>query len=429
MPTTHLVDNVELETAIASVVVNPSSQPQNGAKVVTDYYDPADGTNLTRARAAAIAAAGQGGAVCYPPRAGGYGYLAPTQPLERQYHYGFQTRFYDSDDTEAMTNAQYALPGFTGSALMHWSNPGAARGAVFDKMGWVGLGDTTGTLNAFDFGPANSGGERSVEVNNCQMMGFGGAAFAGHMWVVNGFNNHISRCGYGIRPISGAYGSSCQMLDCQFEKGFIYFTRSHCVDLSGSAQHGQIMFTTMRMERAGTQVSGNVIDPNSNRDPNAVAIYATRLSVMGLTNISTDANAGGDFKFVGAVDEGSVNNVTGTALQLKRSGTGNNVDTELPAVWLDRCKRVNLSGLITFGDPNDGGTGRSAPQHGVWMNRAYYSTWDGTAELASGTSVQATVYDKMPALATVWGTQENNFRSYVRDPNFNGWQPIAMGTA
>lgn len=428
---------VTSRTTVAGIVAygGGGSQPQNGAKVITDaaYYDPASGQNFTAARAAATTDAGAGGAVFYPPRSAGYGFASEFQPLERQLHYGLATGFYDSDDTEALSGgACYALSGYSGAAMVRYSNTAVGRGARFQNMMFVGLGDTAGTnLNCFDFGAPGSGGERSVRITDCEFMGFSGAVLCGHMWVVETQGCFVSRVGNFVRPVSGggsagAANASSQALDCKFGGfGYVYYSYHHAFDFSGSAQHGQIQISNVRVERTGS----TPLTSDDYRDQNASAIYATRLSVMGITNMSTDANGGPDIKFVGAVDEGSVNNVTGSDLQLKRGGQGNLVDSDLPAVWLDRCKAVSLRGLITFGKPGDssGGVTRNSPQHGVWMNRAYYSTWDGTSEIGSG-NTQATLYAKMPATSTVSGTQEDNFRSYIRDARYNAWQPILMGS-
>lgn len=424
--------------AIATFVkstYNPASggsQPQAGGYNLDAYYDAADGTNWTPALTAAIAAAPKGYPIFYPTRAGGRGILAPFQVKERCKLYSFQTGFYDSDDTEALDNALYALPGFAGTAMYRHADTSVGRGAQFENIMMVGLGDgASAQLNAFDFGPPGSGGERSVKIKGSQFMGFSGAVLCGHMWVVETEGCFVSRVGNFVRPVSGggtngAPNASSQALDCKFGGfGYVYYSYHHAFDFSGSAQHGQIQISNLRVERTGS----TPLTSEDYRDQAASAIYATRLSVLGITNMSTDANSGPDIKFVGAVDEGSVNNVTASDLQLKRGGQGNLVDTDLPAVWLDRCKAVSLRGLITFGKPGDssGGTTRNSPQHGVWMNRAYYSTWDGTSEIGSG-NTQATLYAKMPAASTVSGTQEDNFRSYVRDARYNAWQPILMGS-
>lgn len=214
--------------AIASFVkstYNPAtggSQPQAGGYVIDAYYDAADGSNWTPALTDVIAAAPKGYPIVLPTRAGGRGLSAPFQLKERQMLYGFQTGFYDSDDIEALDNALYCLPGFSGATMYRHADTSIGRGARFRDLMFVGLGDgAAAQLNCFDFGAPGSGGERSVKIKDCQFMGFSGAVLCGHMWVVETEGCFVSRVGNFVRPVSGggtngAPNASSQALDCKF---------------------------------------------------------------------------------------------------------------------------------------------------------------------------------------------------------------------
>lgn len=130
------------------------------------------------------------------------------------------------DETPTVNSALKATAGFTGSALVHLDTPSTGRGVTFRNLMFIGLGDSTGSLNGMDLGPASGGGERG-QSTECQFMLFGGAAVAGHMWVVDIRDSHISRCGYGIRPQSGAGGNACSAFDNRWIGNQIYFTHHH----------------------------------------------------------------------------------------------------------------------------------------------------------------------------------------------------------
>ncbi len=390
-------------------------------ELVTDYSGQVSGSDWRTAIVAARDAAGVGGTVAFPYLAGGYGLSASVQPLERQRWIGTHSPLYDWDNSPNTSCYLKALSGFTGGGLIHYTSTSVGRGALIQGLGFVGLGDATGALNGIDFGPA-SGAERSVMVRDCQFYQFGGAALAGHMWVIDLENLHITRCGYGIRPASGAAGTSCQALDNRWNRLQIYFTFHHGISLDGAAEHGQIAMSNIRSERAGTTV-GTTVDPNSNRDQTACGMYVTRASVIQMVNYNTDANAGPGLKMVGAVNNGSVNNVTGNII-LKRDNTGDNATTVGPGLWVEQTTYVHLIGKITYGDPNDGGAGYTAPQRGVWSGGNNWFVWDGTVQLETTGNggpgnTQAVAYAIVPTASAVGGVAPvASYQSPARDPRY-----------
>lgn len=417
-----------VRTTVASIVAygGGGSTPANGAKVITDYYNAADGSDWGNARTAAHTAAGSGGKVVYPPRTGGYGFTAPWIPaagMERQIVEGSHSPMYDWDNSAATQNAWVALAGFTGAGMIHISNPTNGRGCTIRNLAFVGLGDTTATLNGIDFGPA-SGGERSWMVEECQFMQFGAAALAGHMWVVDLRDSHISRCGYGIRSASGAAGAACAVFDNRWTGGMIYFTYHHAIafDNTGTYQAGQIDISDMRIERAGTTV-GTTVDPNTNRDQDAYAIYANNVTALQLGGISTDACAGGALKF-DATSQGKVNNVIGSTLILKRDGTGDNATDTRASVFCRATDYVDLGYKVTYGDPNDGGAGRTAPWRGFataannWLQLRGSVQMETTGNGGPG-NTQALAYSAIAGGAV-------NFQSYAQDPRYNAGAQFAL---
>lgn len=345
-------------------------------------------TDDTAAINATIAAAGVGGTVFFPRTNGAYMLSSPIKPLERQMWIGTHSPFYDWDETPAVNCALRALPGFGGSALVHLDAPNTGRGVTFRNLMFIGLGDTTGSLNGMDLGPA-SGGERAWTIDKCQFMLFGGAAIAGHMWVVDVRDSHISRCGYGIRPASGAAGASCRANDNRWIGNQIYCTYHHGIALDGSAESGAVTITSNRIERAGTQVSSGTMNPNSNRDQNAAGIYLTRAHAIQMMGNFTDANADSGLK-IAAVSHGAVNNITMSGNVWKRDGTGDNSSTMRAGVSIKDAMYVNVHGdIITYGDPDDGGPGRIAPQYGLELDTNDWVTWDGSIQLDTGANTRS----------------------------------------
>jgi len=374
---------------------NGDAQSGDGPSFGVNYVSVKDlgaagngSTDDTAAISAAIAMAGVGGTVFFPRSSGAYMISSSIKPLERQMWIGTHSPFYDWDETPAVNSALRALPGFSGSALVHLDTPATGRGVTFRNLMFIGLGDTTGSLNGMDLGPA-SGGERAWTIDKCQFMLFGGAAIAGHMWVVDIRDSHISRCGYGIRPQSGAGGSACSVFDNRWIGNQIYFTYHHGIALAGSAEAGAVTIMGNRIERAGTQVSGGTMDPNVNRDADAAGIYLTRAHAVQLIGNFTDANADSGLK-IAAISHGAVNNITMTGNIWKRDGTGDNSVTMRAGVSIKDAMYVNAHGdIITYGDPDDNGPGRSAPQYGLELEANDWVTWDGSIQLDSGANTRS----------------------------------------
>jgi hypothetical protein len=210
-----------------------------------------------------------------------------------------------------------------------------------------------------------------------------GTALSGYMWVVSVSRCHISRNGYGIAPARGVDTNS-RLLDSLFDGNYIYFNYHHAVDLSGAVESGLAIFTNNRFERSG--VSMNPMDPNVNRDPNACGMYIARATVLVIAGNTTDANAGPGCR-IAAAAHAAVNNITMVGNIWKRDGTGNNADSMTAAVSIKDAAYVTAHGnVITYGDPNDVGSGRSAPQYGLELEANDFLSWDGSIQLDSNTN-------------------------------------------
>ena len=369
----------------------PSGDSALGANWISikDHGAVGDGSaDDTAAINAAITAAGVGGTVFFPRTSGAYMVSAPIKPLERQMWVGPHSPLYDWDENPSVHSAIRATAGFSGAALVHLDTPATGRGVTLRNLMFIGRGDTTGSLNGVDLGPP-SGGERSWIIDKCQFMLFGGAAIAGHMWVVDIRDSHISRCGYGIRPASGAAGAACRANDNRWIGNQIYFTYHHGIAFDGSVESGAVTVLGNRIERAGTQVSGGTMDPNANRDQDAAGIYMTRAHGMQLMGNFTDANADSGLKIV-AASHGAVNNITMSNNVWKRDGTGDNSATMRAGVSIKDAMYINIHGdVITYGDPDDGGPGRIAPQYGLELEANDWVTWDGSIQLDTGANTRS----------------------------------------
>lgn len=326
---------------------------------------------------------------------------------------------YDWDDTPPANCALKATSGFSGAALVYMSNTSVGRGATFRNLMFIGRGDTTGSLNGLDLG-AVTGGERAWMIDKCQFMHFGGAAIAGYMWVVDIRDTHISRCGYGIRPTSGAAGSACRANDNRWIGNQIYFTYHHAIALDGTVESGAITIVSNRIERAGVQMVP--YNPNYNRDETACGIYISRATSVQLIGNFTDANASHGLNLDPA-GHGEVNNVTSLGNIWKRDGTGNNVDSMCAGVRVYNTVFCTFRGdRVTYGDPDDadaysypGSNRRIAPQYGVEIDSNDWFDWDGTVQLQSNSLIRSNGYRWLT-------TTQSNWMCSVRDPR----QPVLM---
>lgn len=329
-------------------------------------------------------AAGIGGVVLVD---GLFGISSSFQPLERQIWIGNHSPLYDWDDSPNIKSGFKALSGLAG-ALISASSPSTARGVTFRNVGFIGLGEST-PLNAIDFGPT-SGGERSWMIEACQFMLFGGAALAGHMWVVDVRDSHISRCGYGIRPASGISGTACTANDNRWIGNQIYCTYHDGICLDSSVEAGAVTIVGNRIERAGVQISGSTMDPNTNRDIDAAGIRITRATKVNILGNYTDANANSGLYIAAAVAD-SVNNINSMGNMWIRDGTGDNSSTIRPGVLIRDARQVLIRDSISYGDPNDSGSGRVAPQQGLVLDGCYFGDVDCTIEVPSGNATNGVV--------------------------------------
>jgi hypothetical protein len=339
----------------------------------------------------AIVAAGAGGTVFFPATDNYYRVNSSIKPYERQEFVGQHSPRYWWGDVDSMGGRKSIIRAgttFTGSAVIYNNNTGLngrtstsvdpSCGVQIRNLGIFGNGEE-GAVDGIDLGPTN-GAERAWLIDRCQIA-YCSTGISGYQWVVTVKDSMIGRNGWGIAPHRGADGNS-RAQDCVFMGNYIYFNAHHAVELGGPIESGMCGFYGNRFERSG--VSMNPMDPNVNRDPVACGVLLTRCTAISLVGNSTDANAGPGLRIQAQAD-GVVNNVVCVGNVWKRDGTGDNAASLTAGVSVDRAKRVTFSGnAITYGDPNDGGTGRSAPQYGLEIINSQFITWIGTVELASG---------------------------------------------
>lgn len=250
---------------------------------------------------------------------------------------------------------------FNGPALV-W-NRDMARAVTMRHLGLFGPAEG-GEVDGIDFGAA-SGPERNWIVENSQIM-YCGVGLTGFLWVVQARGNQISRNGWAIAPHLANTGQNCRTNDCLITDNYIYFNRDGGIWLGGDTESGLTTIAHGRIERSG--VSMDPMNPNVNRVENAPGILLTRATAITIDKVSTDANAGPGF-VADAVENGRVNNLdlSGT---FKRDGTYKNVAGErMPGVVLRGVHHSTLNGpLITFGDPDDKGSGVVSPQIGYRLD-------------------------------------------------------------
>ena len=355
--------------------VSVKDQGGVGGGVVNDYA----------ALMAARDAAGVGGVVVVD---GLFGTNTPIQPLSQQIWISNQTPQYDWDDTPAIRWGLRALAGISG-ALVHLANPSTARAVTWRNVGFWGLGDATGSLNGIDFGPA-SGAERSWTIDKCQFMMFGGAALAGHMWVVDTRDNHISRCGYGIRPSMGIAGADCTLNDNRHIGNQIYCNYHGGIYLDSNIEAALSYFAGNRIERSGVRIVGSTFYPNENRDQFAAGIKVTRGRALKFMGNNTDANAGPGL-MLDAVADDLVNNIISIGNFWNRDNTGDNAASVGPAIYVKGVRHIRLDDGVGYGDPDDGGAGRTAPQQLIKVDSVMFGKLNIMGELVSGNTDNAII--------------------------------------
>lgn len=365
-----------------------SAHEMSGVNVL-DYGAVGDGTaDDTTEIQAAIDDAGVDSVVLFPPTTSFYKVSATITPLDGQRWVGGMSPEYNWDPMSTLTTRGQirAASSFTGNSLIARDG---ARGVTLSNLSLCGNGEA-GTLNGIDFA-AVGGSERGWKVLNCHMSSFGGAAMTGYMWVVTVFGTHITRSGYGIRP-SHLYTDG-KMNDCMLIGNYIYFNIHGGVYLDSTAatgESGASKFIGNRVERSGTYIAtdgaSTTMDPNVNRDEDAAGFYVRKGHMLTFVGNSTDANAGSGLHLDGATAD-AVNNVTSVGNLWNRDGTGDNSTTTLAGVTVNNCQRVAFVGdRVSYGDPDDGGLGRYAPQQGVSISNSNKVLWDGSVQLQTGTS-------------------------------------------
>jgi len=367
---------------------------------VRDHGAVGDGsTDDTTAINAAITAAGVGGVVLFPKSTSYYKVSSSLKPLERQTWVGQHSPRYNWDEQPTGASTIRAAASFTGTALIH-NTATAVAGVTIRNLALVGQGET-GSLNCMDLGPT-SGPERAWRILECSINGFGGAGIAGHGWVVTVRDTHISRCGYGIRPASGADANS-QLLDSMIANCYIYFNYHDAIAFDGAAECGMVTIMGNRLERSGVALVGNTYDPtDASRDNEACGIYMTRATCINIVGNTTDANTGPGLKINGA-SAGTVNNVTSTANIWKRDGIGDNSSTITPGVYIGNATYSSFVGdVVTYGDPNDAGAGYVCPQRGVeFAGTNSYLTYAGSVQLYTGTTTEGVVLTTTPSTSSI----------------------------
>lgn len=348
-------------------------------------------TDDTAAIKAAITAAGTYGTVYFPPTSAYYRITSYLKPLERQIWEGGHAPRYAWDDNVTGGSIIRAASSFSGAAVIYNDNSttnglstAVSRGVTIRNLGIFGNGAAgeDGAVDGIDFGPA-SGSERAWTIERCQIM-YTGTALSGHQWVVTVRECHIARNGYGLSPQRGVDTTS-RVNDSLYTGNYFYFNNHHAVDIGGSVESGLMILSFNRFERSG--VSMNPMDPNSNRDATACGIQITRATCVNLIGNTTDANAGPGLR-IAAASHGSVNNVNGYGNIWKRDGTGDNATSMTAGVSIKDSMYVNLHDIITYGDPDDGGAGRIAPQYGLELEANDWFTWDGTIQLENNTAIR-----------------------------------------
>jgi hypothetical protein len=354
------------------VAATPSGTPLGWVSVASHGAIGDGVADDTAAIEAAILAAGARGTVFFPKTNANYRIVRSLKPLERQLWLGdHQPRYsWDSNVASAGGSIIRASGTFTGSAVIHnttgtpngMGQNTTSSGVIIRNLGILGNRED-GAVDGIDFGPA-SGPERSWLIDRCQIM-YTGTALCGNMWVTTVKDSHIARNGYGLSPHRGADATS-RMLDSLIGDNYFYFNYHHAVDLGGSRESGLVILRNNRFERSGTSM--DPMNPSVNRDATACGILISRATAVVIQGNTTDANAGPGLR-IAAAAHGLVNNVSLVGNIWKRDGTGNNSTTMTPGVAIKDAMYVSIAGdIVTYGDPNDGGSGRIAPQYGIELS-------------------------------------------------------------
>jgi hypothetical protein len=373
-------------------------------------YGAVPGTNCTTALNSAITAAGVGGTIFLPNHPSGDSYYIDQsiQLLSGQRLVGTLAPGYNWDHLPNLTCAIEAAAGFSDNALITREN--GAVDVQISNVAFIGLGET-GTIDGIDFGPVSGGGgERAWTIRDCYFNGLH-TALSGHMWVVRVKGCHFTRCGYGVRPSSGNDTSSA-MNDSRFDDCDFYFTYNHAVCFDSTIEAGMSNFSNCRFERSGVTPGS----PNVNRNQSANGVRITNGHALQFVNCQTDGNAGPGL-YMDGTGSGRVHAIRTSNCIWKRDGTGNNASSLLPGVYIagtDLCSSSN--DVVTWGDPDDAGSGYLSPQYGVQFagsNNQY--VWIGEVEVPSSGATRAYYY-----------TGSNNYQCPVLDPKRGRHDIVAL---
>lgn len=345
----------------------------------------------THAIQAAITEAGQGGTVYFP--VGEYRITEPLAPLRQQFLRGSHANKYSAAVFPEDRCAIRADPEtFEGDSVIR-STP-SSYGVQVENLAIIGTGSTdTNIVHGIYFGPqAESGGERAWNIKDCLISSCSGDGIAGHMWVFDMRDTHISQCRHGLHTFDNDGLLDSRIIGCN-----IYFNREGGITLNGGWT-GAITISNTRAERSGNKYG----DPSSPINPAANGITIKRGQQIALIGVETDANTGHGL-YIGNPTQYVYNiSVTGCAFSRDGGGTQHGktwyqwqdldpdgvhdwqyvevpegtegadcVTTEgIAGVFLDRCQYVKIVNTIFgYGKSDDGGAaGPISPGYALRLN-------------------------------------------------------------
>ena len=363
---------------------------------VRDHGAFGDGvTDDTAAIQNAINTAGTGQRVFFPE--GIYLISAPIRPLRTQTLEGVYSNKYEAGEFPwGQTNGSIlrADPAtFNGDSVIH-SDPGS-YGVTLSRLAIVGPGGDFGSpVHGVYFGSREDAwGERAWTIRDCLINSCSGDGIAGHMWVFDARDVHISQCRAGIATFDDDGMLDSRIIGCN-----VYFNRDAGIRLAGGYA-GAINIIGCRIER-----SGNLYGyPATPVNPNAPGIEITRAVKVLLSNIDTDSNTGPGLKignpdyFIylitvvnchfnrdgGGAQTGYESRLwvdVGTPeapeweYQIVADGTpgSEKISTEgIPGIDLDDCANVRIVGSqVSYGAANDFDGGILSPQYGIRYNES-----------------------------------------------------------
>ena len=310
------------------VVTSPGPQGPGGGGEgvnVTAYGATGDGTtDDTVAIQAAIDAAGIGQRVFFPE--GVYLVSAPIRPKRSQILEGVYSTKYEAGAWPwgvANGSILRANPDtFSGSAVVV-SEP-SSYGCTLSRLAIVGPGPSHGAVvHGVYFGASADGaGERAWTIQNCLVNSCSGDGVAGHMWVFDARDVHISQCRAGLATFDDDGLLDARVIGCN-----IYFNREAGIRLNGGYT-GAVNIIGCRVERSGN-VYGYPANP-LNADAPGIEIAVGRKTLI--ANVDTDANTGPGLRIGNTAS--FVHNITIVGCQFNRDGGGAQSGYE-SYLWVD----------------------------------------------------------------------------------------------